>query len=639
MKHLLVRLGALLLCLHVGGCREKPGTGSAPLSTTTPTAAPALTGVRDVHSYSDPESARVHHVDLDLEVLFRERVLKGAVVLRVERAAGSAAPLVLDTRDLSIESAESSADGSTWSPAAFQLGAADKIRGAPLTITLPEGATQVRVVYRTSPSASALQWLEPSQTAGKKRPFLFTQSQAIHARSWIPLQDSPGVRVTYTARVRTSPELFAVMSARNDPKAARDGEYRFEMPQPIPSYLIALAVGDVAFASLGRRSGVYAEPPVLAPASSEFADTERMMEATERLFGPYRWERYDLLVLPPSFPFGGMENPRLTFATPTIIAGDRSLVSLVAHELAHSWSGNLVTNATWRDFWLNEGFTTYIERRIMEELYGRERAEMEWMLGRQDLEKEIAAIPNELEILHMDLSNRDPDDGFTDVPYEKGALFVRHLEDVFGRERFDPFLRGYFDHFAFRSITTEEFLRYLDEHLFRQNPDLASRVPIQEWVQSPGIPASAPRFSSERFARVEEFGRRWIAGEIPATAISAQNWTTHERLHFLRTLPSPLPAEKMAELDRAFGLTRARNAEITHQWLLMVVAANYEPAYPRLEEFLTSMGRRKFVKPLFEELVKTEEGRRRALAIYRKARPLYHPITVQTVDAIVKWPA
>lgn len=635
MFHRFARLGALLLCLHALHCRAKPAPPAA-VTAPTPVAASALE--RDVHSYSNPGEALVRHLDLEWDVAFGDRVLKGLVALRLAGPADGSRPLILDTRDLTIERVESSADGTGWSPTPFALGSPDKILGAALSVTLPPNTRHVRVAYRTSPGASALQWLEPSQTAGKKHPFLFTQSQAIHARSWIPLQDTPGVRVTYTARVRTPPALSAVMSARNDPAAKRSGEYVFEMPQPVPSYLIALAVGDLAFAPIGARSGVYAEPPVTKRAASEFADTERMMEAAERLFGPYRWERYDILVLPPSFPFGGMENPRLTFATPTILAGDRSLVSLVAHELAHSWSGNLVTNATWRDFWLNEGFTTYIERRIMEELYGRPRAEMEWSLGRQDLEKEIASVADDLEILHIDLSGRDPDDGFTDVPYEKGALFLRHLEEVFGRERFDPFIRGYFDRFAFQSITTEQFLAYLNAQLLARASELASRVALTEWIESPGVPASAPRASSEAFARVEAQARRWLAGEISLQRIGAASWTTHEWLHFLRALPVPLPREKMAALDRAFGLNRFGNAEITFQWLTMAIASGYEPAYPRLEEFLTAMGRRKFVKPLFEDLVKTEAGRRRALAIYRKTRPLYHPITVATVDPIVQWP-
>jgi leukotriene-A4 hydrolase len=335
---------------------------------------------QDFHSYANPAAVRVRHVDLDWNVLFDQKMLKGTAVLTVDRMSLNE-PLILDTRDLNIEKVETSADGRSYLPATFTIGANDKILGAPLTIPLPAKATRVRINYSTSPGASGMQWLEPAQTAGKKEPFVFTQSQAIHARSWIPLQDTPAVRVTYTARVRTPRQLIAVMSAENLSGAARDGAYSFRMRQPIPSYLIALAVGDLRFQRLGPRTGVYAEPSVIGLAAKELSDTEKMVVATERLYGPYRWGRYDILVLPPSFPYGGMENPRLTFATPTILAGDKSLVSLVAHELAHSWSGNLVTNATWRDFWLNEGFTTYLERRILEAVYGHAREEMEAALG------------------------------------------------------------------------------------------------------------------------------------------------------------------------------------------------------------------------------------------------------------------
>jgi len=596
-------------------------------------------GAHDDHSYSNPDEIRVRHAELDWDVLFDRRILRGGAILTVERPPGGRATrLVLDTRDLDVQKAESSRDGLSWANAPFSLAPADKILGSALSITLPADATRVRISYATRPQASGLQWLDPPQTAGKTHPFLFTQSEAIHARSWIPLQDSPQVRITYRARVRTPKNLMAVMSANNDPKAARDGDYEFEMPQPISSYLIALAVGDLSFAPISGRTGVWAEPPVVGKAAREFADLESMIRAAEELFGPYRWDRYDVLVLPPSFPFGGMENPRLTFATPTVLAGDRSLVALVAHELAHSWAGNLVTNATWRDFWLNEGFTVYIERRIVERVFGRRRAEMEAVLGLQDLAKEIATLPEKDQILHVDLRGRDPDDGFTDVPYEKGALFLRHLEQMSGRETFDRFLRGYFDHFAFQSITTEDFLRYLHANLLDANRELAARVPVEEWVEKPGIPASAPRPKSEAFERVEAEAVRWLAGKAPASGLPAGGWSTQEWLHFLRALPATLPREKMAELDQAFHLTDSGNSEITNQWLLISIGNGYEPAYPRLERFLVSMGRRKFLKPLYEALVKTPEGQTRALAIYRKARATYHPIAVATVDKIVGWP-
>ncbi|MBA3443153.1 MAG: M1 family metallopeptidase [Pyrinomonadaceae bacterium] len=606
------------------------------LATTLPTfSMNSLKTAQDLHSYSNPEQIRVRHLDLNWEVLFNEKILKGTAVLEFERTLTGNHPLILDTRDLKITKVETSSDGRQYSATTFHLGKADTILGAPLTVQLPPAATRVRIEYQTSPAASGLQWLKPAQTAGRRQPFLFTQSQAIHARSWIPLQDSPQVRVTYNARVRTPRNLRAVMSAENDPATPTDGDYSFQMRQAVPSYLIALAVGDIAFRPLGQRTGVYAEPSVVERAATEFADTEKMVQATEALYGPYRWGRYDLLVLPPSFPFGGMENPRLTFATPTILAGDKSLVSLVAHELAHSWSGNLVTNATWRDFWLNEGFTTYLEGRIQEAVYGRARAEMEAVLGRQTLAEELATLDERDEILHVDLSGRDPDAGFTSVPYEKGALFLRHLEETFGRDQFDRFLRGYFDHFAFQSITTDDFIAYIKKNLLDQYPDKAARVSLDEWINKAGLPASAPQAMSDAFSRVEQQADAWLKGQMPAAAIKSSAWTTQEWLHFLKYVAERTDTAKLRELDQAFKLTRSGNAEIAHRWLLIAVRKGYEPAYPRLEEYLTSIGRRKLIKPLYDELVKTPAGRKRAEAIYRKARPSYHPIAVATIDQIV----
>ena len=603
-------------------------------SCSTNTKDPALPSIaHDIHSYSNPDEVRVRHLSLDLTIVFEQQTIQGVAVLTIDRASHAFGQLRLDSRALQIDKTEISADGAKYRETAFGIGDADKILGAPLHIALAPDTKFVKIRYSTDPTATALQWLKPEKTAGKQRPFLYTQSQAIHARSWIPIQDSPGIRVTFEARVHTPAGLKAVMgAAREDSKTPN--EFHFKMDQPIPPYLIALAVGDLAFQSTGPRTGVWAEPSILPKAAAEFADMEKMLEAAEKLYGPYRWGRYDVLVLPPSFPFGGMENPRLTFATPTIIAGDKSLVSLVAHEMAHSWSGNLVTNATWSDFWLNEGYTVYIERRIIEELYGVERAEMEASLGYQELLDELKTHPPADQILHISLAGRDPDDGATEIPYEKGALFLRQLEHAFGRARFDAYLKSYFDQFAFQSITTAKSLDYMRGHLFVADPltpgPQTNAAPphfdVKEWVYQPGLPESAKAPDSELFRKVDVEIVDWLKGR----KIETGAWSTQEWLHFLRGLPDKLDAPHMRGLDSAWHFTQTGNDEILAQWLLMAVRNHYEPAYPRLEEFLMTVGRRKYVKPLYEAL-----DPKRAAAIYDKARPMYHPITQATIDALI----
>ncbi|MGE3821270.1 MAG: M1 family metallopeptidase [Isosphaeraceae bacterium] len=592
----------------------------------------------DVHSWARPEQVRVTRLSLDLTVDFAARALRGTATLTFARPDGSdpESPLILDTRALVIQGVREG--GRDKGPAVpFTMGKPDPILGTPLEIRPGKGVTEVTVTYRTTEGASALQWLDPRGTAGGKAPFLFTQSQAIHARSWIPLQDSPAVRVRYDAKVTVPRGLTAVMSA--DAKGSTESPdgttFAFEMVEAIPSYLIALAVGDLAFKPLGTRTGVWAEPGVVASAAAEFVDTERMVETTERRFGPYRWGRYDLLILPPSFPYGGMENPKLTFATPTVIAGDRSLVALVAHELAHSWSGNLVTNATWRDFWLNEGFTTYLERRIMEDLYGQERVAMEWVLGLQELKDELNSFPPGDQVLHVDLSGRDPDEGMTRVPYEKGALFLKTLEEAYGRATFDPFLKGYFDHFAFQSIKTEDFLAYLRANLLDKNPETARSIDLAAWIDKPGLPPGAATASSDRFGKVETAARNWASKSLKVKSLATGDWTTHEWLHFLRSLPGSLTTRQMAELDEAFGFTDRGNAEVANQWLILAVRHGYAPADARLESFLTTIGRRKFLIPLYAELLKTPAGEARARAIFAKARTFYHPIAEDSVARLL----
>ncbi|HET8548156.1 MAG TPA: M1 family metallopeptidase, partial [Bryobacteraceae bacterium] len=563
-------------------------------------------------------------------------VLEGTAILTMDRRTGYDGPLTLDTRALDIRNVECAADGAGYSGCKWSLGDTDKILGTPLRVDVPAGAKRVRIHYATRPEASGLQWLSPAQTATKKNPFMFSQSQAIHARSWVPLQDSPAVRITYSATIHTPKHLVAVMSAENNPNAPRTGNYAFRMPHPIPTYLLAIAAGDIQFRAMGKRTGAYAEPVVVDQAAREFEDMERMLESAEELFGPYRWGRYDVLVLPPSFPFGGMENPRLTFLTPTLLAGDKSQVAVVAHELSHSWSGNLVTNATWRDFWLNEGFTTYLTLRVQEKVFGRDRADMEAVLEREELERELARLPDSDEILHINLDGRDPDDGMTTVPYVKGMLLLRRLEETFGRAQFDAFLRSWFQDFAFRSVTTQDFAAYLRSRLLASQPDKAAAINLEAWLTQPGLPSDAPKPAARAFQRVEEAARQWNEGTVSAAALPTRQWTTLEWLRFLNVVGPRLDAKRMAELDRAFRLTANRNSEITSEWLLWAIRNHYEPAYTRLEQFLMSVGRRKYLKPLYEELAKTSDGKQRGRAIYARARSGYHPIAVTTVDTILR---
>lgn len=587
----------------------------------------------DPHSFSRPDEIAVTHLALDLSVDFAAKRLAGSATLSLEHRAPSARVLRLDTRDLEI--LEVHLDGSTV-PAPFQLAAAVPIFGQELEIPVSGSTRTVRIDYRTRPEAAALQWLSPAQTAGGKQPFLFTQSQAILARTWVPCQDSPGVRMTYEATVRVSPGLLALMSATNPVERRADGLYRFAMANPIPSYLLALAVGDLEFRALGKRSGLYAEPSVVTQAAWELADTERMIETAERLYGPYRWERYDLLVLPPSFPFGGMENPRLTFATPTILAGDRSLVSLVAHELAHSWSGNLVTNATWNDFWLNEGFTNYFESRIMEELYGRDYSEMQAQLSRKELEAFVheAGADSRETWLQGDLAGRDPDDAPGAIVYDKGYFFLRHLEETVGRAAWDRFLAGYFAAHAFQSMTTDRFVAELERDLLAADAGLARRAEVRAWVYGPGLPASIASPRSSAFERVDAELVRLGAGTAPAT-LSTAGWVTQQWQHFLRNLPGKVDVNRLAELDETFHFTNSGNAEVLADWFQRAIAADYRPAFPALERFLVRVGRRKFIGPLYAALSRTPEGLTFARKVYLEARPGYHPLAQASIDGLL----
>lgn len=621
-----ITLSVAALALLLGACNGSNNSSEKSVTNTDSVKRP-----KDTHTLSNADSVSMQHLSLDIAVSFDQKRINGRADWTIDNKS-KARELHLDDYALRIDSV--AVDGHRTS---FNVSAPVQFLGSRLIIPINPETRKVSIWYATTDSARALQWLTPEQTSSKKSPFLYTQSESIYARSWVPCADGPGIRFTYDARVTVPKGLLALMSAEN-PQAINDsGVYHFKMENPIPAYLMALAVGDIAFRSIDNRTGVYAEPSVVDKARWEFEDVGKMVTTAEGLYGPYRWGRYDVLVAPASFPIGGMENPRLTFCTPTIIAGDRSLVNLIAHELAHNWSGNLVTNATWNDIWMNEGFTVYIERRITEAMTDKSYVDMLWELGYQDLEEEVKNFGKDSlhdTYLKLHLEGRDPDEGLSDIPYEKGSLFLWLIERNVGRERFDPFLKEYFASHAFKSITTEEFLAYLRANLIKGDKALEEKLNINAWVYGPGIPANCPRADSARFSKVNSERAKFLSG-TPAAQLATGAWTSHEWLHFLRKMPDNLSTAQMSALDAQFRFTQSSNSEIADLWYILSARHHYDAAYKGIEAFLSRVGRQKFLLPLYEELMKTGQ-QAMAQRIYSHYRQNYHPLTQAKLDKIVR---
>ena len=588
------------------------------------------------HSFSNIEEVHTTHLHLDLNVDFINKRLSGVARHKMDNQGTNQA--VFDIKGLKIQKV-TTGNSENEKVRNFEIGPGveNTILGQPLIVNIDKNTAYVNIYYETTEESEALDWLDSALTSSKNKPFLYTQGQAILTRTWIPIQDAPSNRITYSADLKVPSDLMAVMSASNPIEKNNEGKYHFDMKQPIPCYLIALAVGDLVYGDLGNHTGVYCEPELLEASMYEFEDLPNMMEAAEKLYGKYAWDQYDLLILPYSFPFGGMENPRLTFANPTLLAGDRSLVSVVAHELAHSWSGNLVTNETWNDFWLNEGFTVYFENRIMEEIIGKNGADNLALIEFFELQEELERIENsghpEDAHLFLDLDGRDPDDGMTDVAYVKGAFFLKTLEAYVGRDKMDVFLKSYFDHFKFTSVNTDKFVSYLEKELLEKyNIDFN----YKEWIYQPGIPESCIKLKSDGFENVKDMAITFANGEtdenwdqLPFNKRS--NYSVQEWLTFIRHLPSAINVEKMTMLDNQLAFSEWTNAEIQFEWFMKSVSSNYTNAYPYLESFLEKIGRRKFILPLYEALYKNVNTRGKALEWFKDYNKNYHAVSSNSI--------
>ena len=598
------------------------------------------------HSYANIADINTTHLHLELNVDFQKKQLKGVVRHKMNNRGTKEA--IFDVSGLKINKVTIGIETKELNTKYALRGAKDPILGQALWVEITPETKQINIYYETTEKSEALDWLDSALTSSKSKPFLYTQGQAILTRTWIPIQDVPSNRITYSAELKVPKDLMAVMSASNPKEKNSQGEYQFEMKQPIPCYLIALAVGDLVYGKLGENTGVYCEPELLKESTYEFVDLPDMMNAAEKLYGSYAWDQYDLLILPYSFPFGGMENPRLTFANPTLLAGDRSLVSVIAHELAHSWSGNLVTNETWNDFWLNEGFTVYFENRIMEEIIGKKGADnlalVEFFELEEEMERIVQGTHPEDGHLFLDLKNRNPDDGMTDVAYVKGAFFLKTLETVVGRDKMDKFLEGYFDHFKFTSVNTEDFVAYLNQELLKKY-NIAFNY--KEWIYDKGIPENCHKIESNSFKHMEDMAKRFSQGEdIFSTEIKSpvkkraslkrEMHSVQEWLTFIRFLPSVLSEQQMTTLDEYLKFTAWTNAEIQFEWFMKAISSDYSAAYPAIESFLSKVGRRKFILPLYTQLYSFEHSKKMALDWFRVFRGNYHAVSSNSIAAALE---
>ncbi len=591
------------------------------------------------HSFSNPNEAFVTHLNWKAKIDLDNKRILATATWDITVVNPDVKEIVFDTRSLILFLDQIKVDGQLVHAT---LGESTKLdfMGQALHIPINAKSKEVEILYKTSDMSAALQWVTPSQTHDQKYPFLYTQSEAALARSWIPCQDAPGIRFTYEAHIDAPAGFLPLMSVGNNARAVnKNNHYDYSQVHPIPSYLLALAVGHLTYIPYDKKNnfGIYAEEGFAIEVFNEFDAMPKMVEAANKLYGHYAWGRYDVIVLPPSFPFGGMENPNLTFATPTVITGNKDLVNLVAHELAHSWSGNLVTNATWNDFWLNEGFTMYVEQRIMEELSGRDFAEMQAALDVVDLKQAIIDFGDKSPDTHLKLNllDRDPDDGMTDIAYDKGYLFLRMLEEFYGRQKWDTFLKSYFAHFAFTSISTEDFLSYLKGNLITEDSDWYT-LQVETWVYGPGLPSNAPIVIAKRFIAVDSMMEAFKTDKIKSLSeIPKSNWTTFEWLRFLQSIDVSTSPDELKKLDELFKLTGTDNAEIATAWYVLCLKTNYESAFSAMKLFLGKVGRRKFLLPLYSEMIKSEAGLEMAKEVYNNSKGVYHSVSRNTISEML----
>mmetsp|Transcript_37261 Transcript_37261/g.58137 ORF Transcript_37261/g.58137 Transcript_37261/m.58137 type:complete len:700 (-) Transcript_37261:11-2110(-) len=609
----------------------------------------------DHSTQSNFHEATHTHIDLNWLVDFEEQTLSGFALYKVQIKTAGAKTIVLDTKNLVINKVES--EGAKLE---YSIGAEHEIFGQALTICLPEGQCKegaeipVHVFYSTTPNSTSIQWLSKEKTAGKEHPYLFTQGQAINNRSLVPCQDLPAAKFTYAASVRAPAWSTVVMSAlaRGSPQPYpyRAGLRVHEWHQPvaISSYLLAIAVGHLESREISARCRVWAEPSVVGLAASDYSQTEEFLQAAEGLTCPYLWGRYDLLCLPPSFPYGGMENPCLTFMTPTTLTGDKSLADVVAHEISHSWTGNLVTNYTWEHFWLNEGWTMWLQRKIMTKIHNKELFfDFDAKIGRNDLRSSITNYGEDHEFTKLipSLREMDPDDAFSSVPYEKGFALLHYLEKLVGKVPFETFAKAYIERFKFQIITSEDFKSFFLE-FFKGNTEV-DNIAWEEWFFGPGHPPALPPLDASLSVPSEVLAGHWVklANEFgaqgqaclkadPTSNKDIKDWAAFQVICFLDILLDE--ADKMEfrvpvleYMNKCYGFLGSPNSEIKFRFLSLCLKSKMISAVAPALEMASSVGRMKFVRPLYRMVAAINKPA--ATKTFMDHKDFYHPICKKMV--------
>ncbi|XP_005106910.1 leukotriene A-4 hydrolase isoform X2 [Aplysia californica] len=610
----------------------------------------AAMSASDPNSYSEPEKCKVVSLDWDVSIDFDAHIIRGFAHLKIERRIPSDT-LVLDVHKLKIEQVTLQESDEKLP---FDISNPLNVPyGSKLTIqiaTVKTDSFTVSIKYETSSTASALDWMRPEQTAGKRQPYLYSQCQAIHARSLLPCQDTPGVKFPYTAKVRAPKVMTVLMSANRlgtEPVVGDPDQLTtsFSLKVPIPSYLLAIAAGDLESRNLGPRSKVWSERELVDAAAYEFAETESMLRAAEDLMGPYVWGDYDLLVLPPSFPFGGMENPCITFVTPTLLAGDRSLADVIAHEISHSWTGNLVTNVTFEDFWLNEGHTVFLERKILSRLHGEPYNQVHANVGWQHLQdavsSQIASGEEPYTKLVPDLRGVDPDDAFSAVPYEKGFALLNFLQTLLGGAAvFDVFLRAYIEHFKYQSISTQQWKDFLYSYFSSQaDQDKLNSVDWDKWLFETGMPPYQPNYDLSLARPVLDLSARWAAQPdsnldcfSPNDLENVSSLLIKEFLSSLSSVEPQISLAKVQKLEEVYHFNSVRNSEIRFVWLRLCLKVQWREAVPYVLNFVNEQGRMKFVRPLYRDMYAWVEVRHRAIDNFLAQRAVMHSTTVKLLE-------